>query len=179
MKDGPLVLRLKRGGYRILVFQVTEHISASFSRVKTQTVSVPGLVTTRVIITCSLDLLPAPLAWPTTCQRIWIMRTQGNAIKETSVALQQQQRWTASFVSSGCLVSGTRSGGYWVFDFTNVINSHEEHSIRQQVPNVKAALAQKNMYTVETHLDFFPDMVYCCSSPLKYNDRFIMSHIYQ
>lgn len=107
LEGWPSVLRLKRGGYRILVFQVTEHISASFSRVKTQTVSVPGLVTTRVIIICSLDLLPAPLAWPTTCQRIWIMRTQGNAIKVTSVALQQQQqqRWTASFVSSGCLVS--------------------------------------------------------------------------
>lgn len=49
----------------------------------------------------------------------------------------------------------TRSGGYWVFDFTNVINSHEEHSIRQQAPNVKAASVQKNMYTVETNLDFF------------------------
>lgn len=82
LQGWPSVLSLKRGGnYRILIFQVTEHISASFSRIKTQTVSVPGLVTTHVIIICSLDLLPAPLAWPTTCQRIWIMRTQGNAIK--------------------------------------------------------------------------------------------------
>lgn len=99
-------------------------------------------------------------SWPTSCTinlshnvlKIWIMRTQGNAIKVISASLEQQ--WTVSLFELSAMSQKEESLVCTLLvDLTKAINPHKESSFRQA----------SNYYQLLAYIfKHMPKIIYSC-----------------